>query len=216
MILVVGDIHGKFNRLNKLISKKKPEIILQVGDFGYWPRFKEKYEIKNGETKIYFCDGNHEDHEQLRQLENNEIYKNVYYMKRGSTLTLPNGKTILFMGGAFSVDYMYRTAGINWFPQLELISEKDLENLPDTKIDIVISHTAPEEFYVGFPPTNDKSRKYLSDILNKYRPEEWYFGHFHMHKTGFDLGCKWTALSCVELDIFKWWVSIDKAKDNYI
>lgn len=198
MILVVGDVHGRFSRLNSLINKKHPSIVLQVGDFGYWPNLRNRTKVRSGDAIVYFCDGNHEDHESLKNLKNNEIYKNVFYMKRGSTIDLPDGRTVLFMGGAHSFDWRYREAGRDWFPELELVTEKDLENLPDKKIDIVISHTAPEEFFIGFPPKEDPSRESLSYILKKYEPKLWFFGHFHMYDTGFDSGCKWVALADIE------------------
>jgi len=211
MILVVGDVHGRFSQLNSLINRKMPDIVLQVGDFGYWPNFRDKAKVKSQDSIIYFCDGNHEDHESLRNLKNNEIYKNVFYMKKGSTIDLPDGRTVLFMGGAHSFDWRYREAGIDWFPELELVTEKDLENLPNKKIDIVISHTAPEEFYMRFPPKEDPSRESLSYVLNKYKPKLWFFGHFHIYDTGFNLGCRWTALADIE-SYFKNWVWLDSSR----
>ena len=211
MILVVGDIHRRFDYLNSLINKKQPSIVLQVGDFGYWPNLGTRTELKNGDTIVYFCEGNHEDHESLKSLKNNEIEKNVFHMKRGSTIDLPDGRTILFIGGAHSFDWEFRTPGLDWFPELELVTESDLENLPDKKIDIVISHTAPEEFYMSFSPKEDPSRESLSYILKKYKPKLWFFGHFHVYSAGFDSGCKWTALAHIE-SYFRNWAWLDSAR----
>ena len=211
MILVVGDIHGDFAALNSLINKKRPSTILQVGDFGYWPKFKNKRQVEAQNTIIYFCDGNHEDHESLRQFKNSEVYENIYYMERGSTLNLPDGRTVLFMGGAHSPDWKFRTPKYDWFPNMELITKEDIDRVPDTKIDVVISHTAPEEFYIWFSAREDPSRKHLSLILEKYKPKLWYFGHFHKYKEGFDYGCKWTALSHPRSGS-RWWVGLDLCK----
>jgi len=115
------------------------------------------------------------------------------------------------MGGAHSFDWKLRTPGFDWFPELELVTESDLENLPDKKIDIVISHTAPEEFYMSFPPKEDPSRESLSYILKRYKPKLWFFGHFHIYDTGFDLGCRWTALADIE-SYFKNWVWLDSSR----
>jgi len=210
MSLVVGDIHGEFGYLNSLIHKKQPTVILQVGELGYWPKFRSKTQIKSPNTKIYFCDGNHEDHDSLKTLENNEVYENVYYMKRGSTLDLPDGRTVLFMGGAFSIDWEHRTPGIDWFPFEELVTEEDINKIPDKKIDIVISHTAPKEFYISNIDYSipDPSRECLSQILEKYHPKLWYFGHFHSYMNGFDYGCKWTGLAHPRSG-YRWWVGLD-------
>jgi metallophosphoesterase superfamily enzyme len=80
-IVVIGDIHGEFGKLNTLVSYKRPEIILQVGDFGYWPKHISKRERKRGtpllpkmhDTKLYWVDGNHEDFDSLMERGDNEI-----------------------------------------------------------------------------------------------------------------------------------------------
>ncbi len=215
-ILVVGDIHGCYGYLNSIISKKNPQIVLQCGDFGYFPNsiFRDsrgnihywKMEFKNKNTKIYWIDGNHEDHWGLSSLENNEIYPNVFYMKRGSILTLSDGRNVLFMGGALSIDKHDRIEGIDWFRE-ETITQKDLMNIPDKNIDIVISHTLPNEFdvfdyHIKFD--HDTSRDALSTILEYYKPDLWFGGHMHTFKTGKYLNTKWTCLSYAG-HYERWW-----------
>jgi hypothetical protein len=197
-IFVVGDIHAEWGHLNSLINERNPEIILQCGDFGFWPNYYPM-RIKNGDCRIYWCDGNHEDHWALKDLTNNEVAPNVFYMKRGSTLTLPDGRIVLFMGGADSIDKGYRTMGIDWFPE-EVISWSDVKDLPEIKIDIVISHTCPLQFNVDdvrhkHEKLEDPSRHGLSYILNKYKPDLWYFGHWHYWRKGKFENCEWTRLS---------------------
>lgn len=214
----MGDTHAEFGKLNAFINKKHPAMILQTGDFGYFPRWgknsgggwdsysshesKESPSVKAKNTKIFWVDGNHEDHETLQSLTNNEVFPNVFYMKRGSTMTLPDGRVVLFMGGANSYDKESRTQGIDWFPQ-ENISHADIHNLDgNMKVDIVISHTCPKEFPIedhvrgwsGMARTGDCNRDALSHILNNYKPSLWYFGHWHKYVTGFNKGCKWTCL----------------------
>jgi hypothetical protein len=185
----MGDIHGEFARLNCIINKHKPKIILACGDFGYWPNFRSQI-IKNGNTKIYFCDGNHEDHNALKGLMEYhrkgpiEIQKNIFFMPRGRVLKL-NNKNILFIGGAESIDKDYRIPGSTWFPE-ESITEADIDRLPNIKIDIVISHTCPS-FVVeemNLTPWNgknsdDQSPTMLNKVYEKYKPTEWFYGHFH-------------------------------------
>lgn len=198
-IYVVGDVHGQFNDLNVFINKKKPDIVLQCGDFGYWPKFDHET-IKNPRTKIYFCDGNHEDHDALGGLVENEVFPNVYYMKRGSVLTLPDNRNVLFIGGALSIDKEYRTPHYDWFEQ-EVISEKDISSLPDINIDIVISHTAPLKFvlfdYHYDYKFYDVSRDLLDVVFDKYKPKLWYFGHMHKQSHGYEEKCEWFGLSAV-------------------
>ena len=233
--LIVGDVHGEFGRLNILINKEKPDIILQCGDFGWFPKdhgsfwigstgkrhIWDQYCLKNSNTKIYWCDGNHEDHEDLEIRRNGgdskEVMSNVFYQPRRSYITLPDGKTVLFMGGAYSVDNKFRTAGRDWFPHLESISRQDVENLPDIKVDIVISHSCPRSFHTRI--TNmcdpywyemgkrDGTPDALQIVLDKYRPEQWFFGHFHLFKRSKDKGCHWTALSDI-MSSKRWWIEL--------
>jgi len=214
MIIVAGDIHGDFGSLNAMINKQNPEIILQCGDFGFWPAMRPqdfygptghknaKLPIPRvGKTKVYWCDGNHEDHHSLIARKTNELWPNVFYQPRASTLQLPDGRTVLFMGGADSYDKPYRTPNIDWF-QEELITQADMDRLPKCKVDIVISHTCPCEFVMGMGlgfdlRLNDPCRHALSMILHEYKPALWYFGHWHKNITYYDSewGCRWTALS---------------------
>ena len=212
--MVVGDVHGSWGALNNLINSKKPNIILQCGDFGFWPSLHPigPKDIKNKDCKIFWCDGNHEDHWALGKLKNNEVAPNVFYMKRGSTLTLPDGRTVLFMGGAESVDRKWRTIGFDWFPD-EIIKPRELDFLPDTTVDIVISHTCPLSFDMdSFVITKDKlidpSRHALSYVLHCYKPKLWYFGHFHKWGKGKFEGCEWTALSMP--GEIGWWTKLEQ------
>jgi len=235
-IIVTGDIHGDWSALNKLINHKKPKIVLQTGDFGYFPRLIEirqhgiisliernkvndplllkqrKYPKLPQGSKLYFCDGNHEDHESLGLATSNEVYPNVFHMKRGSTITLPDGRIVLFMGGAESLDKDSRIQGRDWFPEEE-IKDSDIRNLDlNRKIDIVISHTCPMEFdvYDFGGKERDSSRLALSYILEIFRPSLWYFGHWHIYKTGFVKNCRWTVLDMTWGSSGKWWEYLKK------
>ena len=119
-IYVMGDFHARWTYVNEFFKKYPEEcLILQCGDFGYWPKLEiyriKEFDLKNNNSVIYFCDGNHEDFESLKLLKNNEVCNNVFYMKRGNTLTLPDGRIVLFMGGAESIDKNSRISRVSWF-----------------------------------------------------------------------------------------------------
>jgi len=192
-IIVVGDLHGDWGSLNTLISKKRPDVILQCGDFGWWPALEKggKWKlkgIKTKDTRVYFCDGNHEDHPSLMGFVKNynspcELYKNVFYCPRGMTMDIDGLGTILFAGGADSIDKVYRIMGLDWFPE-ELLSVRDENRLLDAKkSDIVISHTCPNEVDILDLTTDykneDPTRKVLSEVLFTHKPRKWFFGHWH-------------------------------------
>jgi len=205
--LIVGDLHGDFSQLIDIVKRGCIETILQCGDFGYWKYFKHTITSLNTQLKkynviLYWCDGNHEQFPYIGSIETS----NIIYKKRNSVLTLPDGHVILFIGGADSIDKKYRTVGYDWFPEYENISLKTINNLPDIKINTVISHTAPEyfdlrldkigrRFGIDISTYVDNNRKLLNMVYDKYKPDKWYFGHFHKHMIGMYNDCYWTLLS---------------------
>lgn len=228
MIYIVGDIHGYFSHFNQLLNRlnwpepNSRDIILQVGDFGFWPklhngiylgskghkRIWDQYGINNQGIKIYWCEGNHEDLPTLFESGDNEHMGNIFWQKRGSVITLPDGRNVMFIGGAKSIDRRYRIEGISWFPQ-EIISNKDIEGLPDIKIDIMITHTAPLEFSIITSDNHeiDPSRYMLSEVLKKYKPNLWFFGHFHRYVEGSHKNTKWFCLADI-CSMEKWYMKI--------
>lgn len=203
-LMILGDTHGEWGPLNSLINKKQPDIIFQCGDFGFWPgmglnHWPSRLNLHGG--KLYWTPGNHEQWWALNQLEEKygkvpiEVEKDIFYMPRGTTLTLIDGTEVLFMGGAESIDKAWRTVGIDWFPD-ETITQKDIYDLPDKRIDVVISHTCPIEFeMINEFKDKDPSRYALSAILHKYKPKLWFFGHWHYNKKGHTNGCYWEAMN---------------------
>lgn len=207
---MAGDVHGNFGWFNRMLNKKRPDLVICCGDFGYWPKLPgHRFEdIRPQGSKILWCDGNHEDHWSLRDREKDEIVPNVIYMPRGSTYKLPDGRNILFMGGADSIDKNARWVGVDWFPE-EVINQKDFENLPDEKVDIVVSHTCPDELTPNMlkhdpRKTNDPSTRALSQIWKIYQPELWYFAHWHTYETGMFMSkTRWFCLN--KIPSTNWW-----------
>jgi hypothetical protein len=223
-IYVMGDLHADWNSLNTFINEKKPDIILQCGEFGLWPRMGDELSvnnINNKNTKIYWCEGNHEDYYAIQELIDGEakLPTNITYMKRGSVLTLPDGRKVMFFGGAWSVDNQWRTDGINWFKEEELLKEKDIQNIYNYKegeIDLVISHTAPNEFVIGIYGNEnyDPSRRVLSHVLEVIKPKQWVFAHWHLYKSEYYTYsngnmCLWTCLD-KSSSIKNWWKKYDE------
>lgn len=137
-----------------------------------------------------------------------EVAPNVHYHARGSTLTLPNGKVVLFVGGADSVDKDTRVPGYDWFKD-EILTLDDFNHFPDVNVDVVISHTCPtyfdvntndEENYYGYDKYSDPSRKVLDLVFDKYKPTQWYFGHWHLSQSDVYKDCSWTLLNTHDTD----------------
>ena len=226
-ILVCGDIHGTWGPLNVLINQKQPNIILQVGDFGWWPHYHNKkgfngpkrwnqYGLKNKDTKVYWCPGNHENWDELDKMGYgiHEVMDNVFYCSFGSTITLPDGRVVLFAGGADSIDKKSRVLGNSWWHQ-EIINYADMAQLPiDKKVDIIISHTLPFNMAVNSKSyeyyrwkMDDPSMKALDQVFKMYRPSLWYGGHFHTYEKIIYKDCEFTILSMPK-DVWQWWTEL--------
>ena len=207
-IYVLGDVHGEWGELNKLINTKHPDIILQCGDFGFWPHMFD-ITIKNYNTKIYWLPGNHENWDILLHdwdhtlLKNREILPNIYYMRRNDILEL-NGKNILFFGGGDSIDKMYRRLSIGPWDEhasywtQEIPTERDLDSLPMINVDMVLSHTCPQYFKLKtdrYDKIHDPTRKMLDIVYDRYQPRNWYFAHWHTYISGVYKDCNYVGLN---------------------
>lgn len=236
-ILVVSDIHGSWGILNELISKKQPDVILQVGDFGWWPHFHKKkglmprgelynqFGIKNrlnngGLCQIYWLRGNHSCADDLNCLTPDykplEIQDGITYCPFGTVLTI-NGYNVLFCGGAESTDKQYRIEGVSWWRD-EIITQKDMDHLPERDdIDVVLSHTIPRGFFPYMPINgeryNDPSTMALQIVLEQYKPKSWASGHFHKfikRRINLSTGsCNWISLSIKETG-GTWWIDFNE------
>lgn len=239
-ILIVGDIHTEWAPFNKLLNQKQPDIVLQCGDYGWWPHkhktkdtlyhgIFDQYGVKNihnnKTTKIYWCPGNHENWDDLdnKGIDIVEIQPFIYYCPFGTTITLSDGRNVLFCGGASSIDYDRRILGQTWWQQ-ETISQTEIDRLPDAKIDIIISHTVPRSWLETYPKIcdsyilSDREKKYndpstfaLDIVYEKYKPKWWFSGHFHKFYSAQIDNCKWTSLSMVN-GYDKWWIELEENK----
>lgn len=230
MILIVGDTHGNWGALNTLMQKKKPSLVIQCGDFGWWPRMEVKKHGQQKEwllkglkvpigTEVLWVDGNHEDHDDILSMNPQEhegilCYPQVTYKPRGSTMVLPDGRVVLFFGGAESIDKAWRTPGLDWFP--EEIPNVDEFNraMSHDKVDIVISHTAPDYWVPDIcrgDKFNDPTRKALNSILTKYNPSLWYHGHWHKEASGIYKDTKWQSLDYPNHGSSgRWWIELEE------
>jgi predicted MPP superfamily phosphohydrolase len=136
MICDIGDLHGEIDiqhinnkKILSICKDEYPEYVIVNGDFCFiWNGSeKEKYWIRRLNEKpfkILFCDGNHENHEMLNNLESVEMFDgivgkvsdNIYHLKRGYVYNI-DGKSIFTMGGATSIDKDTRKNRISWWEE---------------------------------------------------------------------------------------------------
>jgi len=210
-VIFAGDVHGNEAHLRRLFRhavEKSVDTIVQVGDLGWWGRadWGRKFINLLGElvdttlVEFRFIGGNHEDWDILEAYEkqygtskpfriptSSGLHDGLWYLPTGSTFKLGE-KTLMALGGGFSVDWMYRTVGESWWPQ-ELITQADIDSLPeDIKVDILVSHEVPESvpMYSWKDDLGDKhdQRKLVLEAVRKVKPGLVIAGHHHTRFSG--------------------------------
>lgn len=186
----------------------KDDYIIICGDCGVlW----DKYDVMNPRSlyahlqklkpTFLFCDGNHENFSLLNEYsvedwnggKVHKIAKNIIHLMRGYVFTLED-KKFFVMGGGHSVDKEWRREGVSWWAE-EMPSDEEyqrgLDNLALVcdEVDFIITHTAPMEvckIINGHKPYfagEEKLQNYFSEIAEKIKFDNWYFGHWHTDNT---------------------------------
>lgn len=205
-ILLLGDAHGNSSFVEyaaAAAARNGCSLILQLGDFGYWEHTLAGREYLDRVNRamvecgisLLFVDGNHENHEMLRALNDRKncrldglvtVRERVAWISRGTRWTW-NDRTFAAIGGAASVDRSMRTPGWTWWPE-EVLCLEDVSHLVGEYTDVVFCHDAPLiAGMVGkntFPPEDivraTDSRKVLDMVIASCRPELVVHGHWHL------------------------------------
>lgn len=137
-VMVLGDTHADSTwcrEVTRIAGAQGVERILQVGDFGYWPRVEHVEHgaiislgrrflaqiseacAKAGVHEWIVIDGNHDDHKSLHALTDPDsdgllrLGPHVRYSPRGNSFTL-GGTVFGTLGGAASIDAHLMADGV--------------------------------------------------------------------------------------------------------
>ena len=212
-VLLVGDTHANVRWARHAIDragKLGVDLVLQLGDFGYWPRFEDGRRFLAGveaecaahDLPLWFIDGNHEDHVRLASTTTPPgpvaLTDHVMYVPRGTRWQWGTTRW-LAVGGASSVDRGWRTDGIDWFAEEFMTPEQQTAIEQAGPADVVVAHDAP--WGVPFlttrlnqttPPEDrgdwpadaltdsDAHQRRLRAVAEAVRPRQWYHGHHHV------------------------------------
>jgi predicted phosphodiesterase len=223
-IILLGDIHGSgryinklWKRWNKIDTFQNNTSIIQVGDFGAYSTKSEILEktqrvCEEFDIQFYAIRGNHDNpycwsDEGKTEIEKN--YPNIHMVQDYTTGTI-NDKSVLFVGGAVSVDRRYNTPFVNYWEDEALIYRQVKEHY-----DILILHSAPS--YVNYGSDGDNIKHFidndaalLQDLINErllidqivedVTPSLVIGGHFHIHlDIGENLPFRYICLDIDEL-----------------
>lgn len=186
---LVGDVHGDFGRYFELVENMRS---IQIGDFGvgfgaqYWHDMANDYHTANPESR--FIRGNHDDPFRCKE-------QMVGYISDGTIEMFGNTK-VMFIGGAWSIDYARRVEGVSWWRDEEL-SVAELNTMIDLyekeKPDVMITHDCPisvsDEMFIKTglalggrqaKQIPNKTNTALQTMFEIHQPKFWVFGHWHV------------------------------------
>lgn len=191
-MIFIGDVHGEFDLYHDRLEGLTGTI--QLGDMGIGFGRDVLYR-KLVARRHMFIRGNHDNPEICRQLP--QYLGDFGYLEESE---------LFFVSGGYSVDRVYRTEGIDWWPDEEL----SLSQMPEvvdlyerSRPRIVATHDCPLELYDWIYPgraCQESPTNLLFDtLLHIHRPKAWVFGHHHK-SLRFDIsGTRFIGLAPLEV-----------------
>lgn len=213
MIFVTGDTHRLMDvkkidpeNFSEQTRLSRNDYLIIAGDFGgVWTGTdKDDAVLDFHENRNYttlFVGGNHENYDAIERYPIEEwnggkvrrIREHVLYLMNGQIFTI-DGIRFFIMGGATSVDKIFRVEGESWWPQEEPdkeVFQEAFDNLGKVgnKVDYVITHTIPEkvrrtvfEAYSDFVNYDSGVERFLDLIMENVVFEKWFAGHIHIDR----------------------------------
>lgn len=212
MYFITGDTHRDFSHIETFCEKyktNKSDTMIVLGDAGlnYFQNKSDinlKIKVSSLPIKFLFIRGNHEarpqdiDTYKIIKFCNSFAYAekefpDLVFTMDGQVYNIEY-KTVLTIGGAYSIDKQYRLSrGFEWFKN-EQLSKDEMDNIlnkyKETKVDCILSHTAPDSEIpypllpsaLGNIPNIDKTMElWLDEIKKNVEYDKWYCGHFHIN-----------------------------------
>ena len=212
MVILTGDTHGEFDRIEQFCEEYETtenDVMVILGDAGinYWLDEQDealKERLSQLPITLFCIHGNHE--ERPEEVSGYELvewrggfvwiqpeYPNLLFAKDGEIYQF-DGKTVITIGGAYSVDKYYRLAvGAPWFGT-EQPDERtkgqvmSALNRAGWKVDYVFSDTVPLSAiprHALLPTVDQKmvdnsTEEWLEEIAQKLDYQGWFAGHFHI------------------------------------
>ena len=211
MIYITGDTHGEVSRFEEIHEQYKlteNDMLIVAGDFGciFGLGWRDEHKLDSLAALPYtilFIDGNHECFPQIYEYPEemwnggrvHRIRPNVLHLMRGQVFDI-DGTSVFTMGGGYSIDASYRIPGRSWWPEEMPCDEEYAEawrNLEKhgNKVDVIVSHAAPEETMQMFVQTGEISHRFLQEsrlnvflenVRQTVEHRHYYFGHMHLDR----------------------------------
>ncbi len=161
-VLLVGDVHGQFERLAEFLWRARADFqiaaAIQAGDFGFYKAgmLRAREARVRYPVPLHVIDGNHEDHRWLRQaLRAGEAQAwreqfNLFYQPRPSVARF-GASSVGFMGGALHVDRPQRHNLLSRFPNYILRRQREQAAalFNRERPELIVTHSCPAGIGIG-------------------------------------------------------------------
>lgn len=202
-------------RFAERMELSEKDVVIILGDCGiFWRKdgsdaksfisyFERYYKFS-----LYFIDGNHERFPSLNALKEDEngmgyVSEHIRHLKRGRIYNI-QGKKILTIGGADSIDKLRRIEGLSWWKD-EAITDEDVARVEPGYYDYVLTHCCPSHIFNEYKaylctvtniqdsdnPDWHISENKLEQVYQFIDFGKWCFGHYHID---LDLNDKFSCL----------------------
>lgn len=205
-VAVCGDWHGNagwLQTLARVLPVLAPDVttILQLGDWWMDPAVTDEIFAVTNIDRIYVTLGNHEPWDQLTPvLDANagsavRISELTWILSRPARLTI-GGRSVLSLGGAASVDRLWRIDGAGWWQEEAISDSQVVAAIAGGPADLMLTHESPARTPVkavrevlrtnpmGFPgetlAESAQSRERVRQVWDAARPELLMHGHMHV------------------------------------
>lgn len=181
----IGDVHGYKNELALVLNNIPDDVtsVVQVGDMGvgmgqsdYWHEsLEDMLQAVNGR----FIRGNHDSPSQCKEMR--------AWINDGRI-----ENDVMFIGGAWSIDYQWRTEGLDWWRDEELSTEQfyGLISVYDyVRPRVMVTHDCPlsvsNKLFIergkSFSGAQYKTRtgSAFDEMFSIHKPKLHIFGHWH-------------------------------------
>jgi hypothetical protein len=212
-IFAIGDSHGNLPFIERAlataadVARRTDErvVAVSVGDFGFWPgRDGELFLdavirlIVEADVPLWVIDGNHDyPGDSTNDRSGYLCWSNpnpdpsdvgLHHIRRG-TVSVLDGVTVGFFGGAVSPDRATRSPGYSRWPA-EAIADAEVGRVEsgDQSVDLMICHDSPWippnfqstlRIAPGLMAEMAESRERLGEVYRVWQPRLLVHGHFH-------------------------------------
>lgn len=209
-VLIVGDSHGNLRFMHGALALAKEQGIphvIQVGDFGFWPELRRSEggmlrpfpdpefgfaglvdkRAKELGIIVWVVRGNHEWRVEAGQYTGGDQTLPGLHCLSDGFRTDFNDHSVLFTGGAVSIDQRVRKVGTSWWPD-EITSEEDVQaSIEGGPVDVWITHDSvfipphkrPLWFGQEIQDQLHTQHDRMETIFRTVQPKLHIHGHWH-------------------------------------